>query len=80
MPNCVDFAQNPTVHNRTSPFGMMLPEGSKALQRINSDADPTDQISILVASASAEWVQKLEWAHIGVHPRGIPMPTVAMDY
>jgi hypothetical protein len=57
IPNCVDPARNLTAHNRTSPFGMTLPEGSRAFQRIISDAAPTDQNSILIASANAEWVE-----------------------
>ena len=57
MLNCVDFARNLTAHNQTSPFGMTLPEGRRAFQRIISDATPTDQNSILIASANAEWVE-----------------------
>jgi hypothetical protein len=36
---------------------MTLPEGSREFQRIISDAAPTDQTSILIASANAEWVE-----------------------
>ena len=57
IPNCVNFARNLTAHNRTSPFGMTLPEGSREFQRIISDAAPTDQTSILIASANAEWIE-----------------------
>jgi hypothetical protein len=57
MPNCVDFARNLTAHNRTSPFGMTLPEGSRTFHRIISDAALTDQNSIFIASANAEWVE-----------------------
>jgi hypothetical protein len=77
MPNCVDFARNLTAHNRTSPFGMTLPKGGRAFQRIISDAAPTDQNSILIASANAEWVESRSGLAKVLR---VPMPIGAIDY
>ena len=47
---------------------MTLAESS-ARQRILGNPDSADQISIIVARAIAEWIQKLERACKGVDPR-----------